>query len=174
MRRKLFNLAAAVSLVLCVAVCASWVDTVWFGNGRNLYDEPIYTSPVSTKGRTAFKLWAGELQFMVGEHPAYMEFGTKVDTWSIPGLTLERMSGRTQGYHGHVRHWLVICTFAIPVALWMLLHWWTIGHRHLGQLCAACGYDLRATPERCPECGAIPHWRISSENGSAQQRSRIG
>jgi hypothetical protein len=64
-------------------------------------------------------------------------------------------------YDSHVirvRHWLlaIVCG-AWPIASLYFLTRRAIKRRRLMRAgcCKSCGYDLRATPQRCPECGAV-------------------
>lgn len=48
-------------------------------------------------------------------------------------------------------YWLLVAVFALPML--KLLHLSRLHGASAARLCTNCGYDLRATPERCPECG---------------------
>lgn len=51
--------------------------------------------------------------------------------------------------------WLAI----LPLMIWpltALVRSTRRRRRVAAQKCAQCGYDMRATPDRCPECGAVP------------------
>jgi len=47
-----------------------------------------------------------------------------------------------------IEHWLLTSVAAILSLRWLLRR-----RTHSPGHCAACGYDLRGTPDRCPECG---------------------
>ncbi len=56
---------------------------------------------------------------------------------------------------------VVVGSISLPFALMIIWRWGVrvarrrMARRKAGK-CVQCGYDLRATPEKCPECGAVP------------------
>jgi hypothetical protein len=71
----------------------------------------------------------------------------------LPGLivTDTRSSGGEWYNHGVAIHWTLLVALTGSPILYTALR--NRPRRRTPGHCAACNYDLRATPDRCPECG---------------------
>jgi hypothetical protein len=173
MRRLLrwaFDGATLVSAVLFVAVCVLWVRSyfgsdgwLWYGGAHAELSRRI----LSDRGRFRFA-WLDTGNFAGANLPEgyyrdvdVTEFqGLRV--WSIraipqtsefPGFSLYDESPDRVVVTIHDA-WLLFLGALLPSG-WLLRRNCR-RHRAAPGQCAFCGYDLRATSHRCPECGAVP------------------
>jgi hypothetical protein len=67
-----------------------------------------------------------------------------------------KTNGTTYTQTGALRfifpHWAVVMPLAVLPMMWLLLKV-RRARRVAAGACPVCGYDLRASPDRCPECG---------------------
>jgi hypothetical protein len=175
MKKTCFNLIAILSLVLffCTGVldirsrfCSDWLRYLHGGDGQWLithrghlefgsFSTPAPATPSQPQG---FKYTR---DMVLGDiyNPF---FGMDIETyettffWQLGGVGFYSIHNPRSG-NRHlsliVPFWLILILTALPPLAWL-------GQRRRARrvpgaqnLCATCGYDLRATPDRCPECG---------------------
>ena len=162
MRRKLFTLAAGVSAGVCVGVVVLWVRSYWAGDAFNGYTRAAMYSGEIGGGR----VWVArdtrggqaELSFAHANFRPPHSIATPGDALGRLGFFLDDRPGR----RGEPRlslvfpFWFAAALTAVPPA-WMTAAGRIRRRRRLARgACLNCGYDLRATPDRCPECSAVP------------------
>jgi hypothetical protein len=152
MERRLFNLAAAVSLVMMLALAGLWVWSYFAAPTLTRTAlEPFPFPP--TRSESALWCYRGyvflrtdrfrDLSFKSGDPDAIRESAR-----ALSGVHF--FLGR--GYAPQPGVYIPVAVFATCTIMVVLVMWRTARRRAAG-VCTVCGYDLRATPDRCPECG---------------------
>ena len=134
-------------------MCMLWVRTYWrvdfcFVPGVAFNSEP---------GRICiYRDDEAEVSWSIEHYP------TKVwtDTWSTRTRGFSLLGFRWYSMTLHhfwdidIPCWAIVTALLAPPVLW--IRSWRVRFHQSPNGCHRCGYDLRATPERCPECGAVP------------------
>jgi hypothetical protein len=161
MRRRLFNLAAAVSLILGAATVVLCVRSKYY------YDRWVMPS---VSPYAAVQSFDGELRVgyvsarrgalrLAFTSDAVMGFSFELNGVQQISESTHRPITSSFSFAGQagtgltvgVPQWLLLLVFLILPAL--RVYSWRRECAGPPFTCKTCGYDLRATPERCPECG---------------------
>jgi hypothetical protein len=90
---------------------------------------------------------------MVTSLPPQSVSGPGRTVWHVPGFFyLYRKQRQGRNFYFVFRGWLLLFVFCALPLIWAA--WFRRpAIRSEYPICANCGYDLRASKDRCPECG---------------------
>ena len=169
--RWLFYALSFLSLLLCLATPVGW------GVSRNTaywidHEEPHYWWRADTRPFGVYlccganHTYSGPSWFL-GSGPDSPSGFSMDPHWAgfYKGhfsCVSEESGQRTEAWFVILPYWAVALLTGILPALAAVWIWRRRRrrHRHKQGYCLVCGYDLRATPDRCPECGTV----VAAEN----------
>jgi len=145
-RRRLLNTIVVLSLIYFAIGLGNAIahhgDTTW--SQFSCYWHLSPPIPATDANRKAFPAFPRQDNALFGFH------------WGQ--LTLIDSQGLGRAGFIHFPNWFYFGACLVFPMLWCRFVMIRRGHDRLERIghCTNCGYDLCATPDRCPECGTVP------------------
>jgi hypothetical protein len=163
-----FRVGAGVSFALFLVTVLLWVQSyTWHPFVLSYYSHPSQPS-IRTTSR-CYDIHSAKGGFLMQTYPEPERWAEQISgRWSQPILRLYSPPGwggdltiDSFGGRWYWRIWVWYRNIALPTAILPAV--WArralknrrIANRRKQGACTSCGYDLRATPNRCPECGTV-------------------
>ena len=166
MKRFIWNFTTFISALLLLGVAGGWIYSQW----RCCYARWFVHDGVLLVGTTTESIVLGQVRYDWSTFSGHWTWdigpASSIDRWGGQNATRFNLLGFVRisdvAIEGHATieylaspFWFVATIFLIPPFLWLrnFRRSRRRESRRAAGLCLNCGYDLRSSSDRCPECG---------------------